>query len=112
MTMAMRRRAAELYRQLPGAFMMALLTAAVTIILAIVISTVVGGDNNQHRLATRCFAHQTTTLIREIVEASDTLRDRVDLDAYPPIDITGVDCSLLFEQPGGHITDTNGRDDE
>ncbi len=85
--------------ELPNALVLALTTAVTTLILAVLLNVVVGGDNRDHRIATRCFAHQTTTLIREIVQSSDTLRDRIDLSDYRPVSIEGLDCESVLEQP-------------
>jgi hypothetical protein len=84
--------------ELPGALLLAILTAVVTLLLLVAISLVVGGDNEQHRLSSRCFANQTTSLIRELILASDALRERIDLSDFPPIDITGIDCDVVFRQ--------------
>lgn len=90
-------RVAAFLAELPGALMLALLTAVVTLILAIVVSAVLGGENQEHRISARCAAHDTIAMIREIVRASDTLSDQIDLSRYPVVDISGIDCSVIYQ---------------
>lgn len=96
--MAMKRRLAGFLAELPGALMLAILTAATTLIMAVLLSAVLGTENAEHRIASRCFAHNTTELIREIVQASETLSETIDLSKYPPIDITGIDCESVYAE--------------
>lgn len=93
----MRRRIRAYLDELPGALLLSLLTATTTIVLALVISIVVGGQNAEHRLASRCFANQTMELIREIVRANENLDAKINLDLYPPISIEGINCEVVFE---------------
>lgn len=93
------RKVRGLFEALPGALFTSVLTGVVTLMLLILVSLVVGGDNAEHRLASRCFANQTTELIREIVEANENLSKRIDLDKYQPISIDGVDCDTVLEHP-------------
>lgn len=78
--------------------MLSVLTAFTTLALAVLLSAVLGTENVQHRIASRCFAHNTTELIREIVATSENLSSQIDLSDYPPISIDGIDCSLIYEQ--------------
>jgi hypothetical protein len=91
----------EVRDEIPEAIALSVLTAIATLALLIIVSSVLGASNEQHRIATRCFANQTTRLIREIVLSSDILRERIDLAHYPLIDVTGLDCATVFEHTDG-----------
>jgi hypothetical protein len=93
----------EVRAEIPEAVMLAVMTAFATLALLVVVSSVLGTANEQHRIASRCFANQTTRLIREIVLSSDTLRERIDLADYPLIDVTGIDCEIVFEHVNGEV---------
>ena len=95
--MAMKRRLAGFLAELPGALMLAILTAATTLIMAVLLSAVLGTENAEHRTASRCFAHNTTALLREIVSESETLSRTIDLSLYPPISIDGIDCRAIYD---------------
>ena len=87
--------------ELPGAFLLSVLTAVVTLLLAILLSAVLGGENEAHRLATRCYNAEIIDLLREVISES-SLADKVDLTQYPAVNTEGIDCSF-FEVP---ISDT------
>lgn len=86
-----------LWHELPQAILLAVLTAVTTLFLVIVVSVVLGGETNEHRQASRCFAHDNMALLREIVLADPDLRKHIDLSRYPIINVDGVDCSALYE---------------
>jgi hypothetical protein len=87
----------ELMAELPQAILLSIMTAVATLALVIVVSAVLGTENAEHRRATACFARDTTILLRQIVLASDDLRDKIDLTNFPVMDLHGIDCQSIYE---------------
>lgn len=87
-------------RELPGALALAILTGVVTLTLAVLLSIATGAERREDRIAQRCFAHQTTELLRQIVETAPSLSGAIDLSEYPVISIEGIDCDPVFEKTG------------
>lgn len=85
--------------ELPGALLLATLTAVVTLLLLVVLSALFGGANEEHRLETRCYNAQVVGLLREIIENAPTLSEAVDLDDFPAVNTEGLDCSFFEEPP-------------
>lgn len=83
--------------ELPGALLLATLTAVVTLLLAIALSTFTGQANRQHQAETRCYNAEVIGMLREVVRNAPSLTD-VDLDRFPPVNTEGLDCSF-FEIP-------------
>lgn len=84
--------------ELPNALVLGFVTAVTTILLAIVLSLVLGGANEDHRLAQRCFAHHTHEMVAAIIAAAPEHFADIDVSEYPEIDITGIDCSKYFSK--------------
>lgn len=98
------------YREeLPNALLLATLTAVVTLILAMLISVVLGGEQRellrravsngeevvQHSAITRCELAYLVELVKVIGEQSPQL----DLEDYPTVNTDGLDCEAVISQP-------------
>lgn len=80
-----------------GSFRIALLTAATTLVLAILLSAVLGAENIRHREATRCHAALIVSMLRDayaVNPAYEQIRD-----VYPAINLEGLDCNAYWTQP-------------
>ena len=74
--------------ELPNALFLGFITAAVTLILAIVLSVLLGGENVAHREASRCQAAYIVEVLEQFAEYHGI--DPADIDR---INIEGLDCS-------------------
>ena len=72
---------------------LAFVTAFVTLGIAVVLSLVFGTSQQQHRDALLCIAAQQRDMLIDIAEGSGILLDQ---EAFPPIDISDLDCSNVF----------------
>lgn len=84
---------AELTSALPLAFT----TAAATLMLAVVLSVVLGGENVRHREANRCQAALIVAMLRDayaVNPAYEAIRDR-----YPEVNLEGIDCTPYVIEP-------------
>jgi hypothetical protein len=88
---------ATLTSELPGAAVVAVMTAGVLLMLAFLLSAVLGSDNADHRIGSRCSQYETIALLREIVLADDALRERIDLTRYLLPSIEGINCQSIYE---------------
>lgn len=98
MTNETRARVGAYLAELPGALRLSVLTAIVTLALAVALSLVLGSENSDHRLELRCFERHTQQLLHEMVLADPALRDAIDLSQYPPINVNGIDCERFLEE--------------
>lgn len=83
--------------ELPNALFLAFTTAAVTLILAVILSSIIGGDNQRHREATRCQAALISDMLRDAYALNpvyEPIRDR-----YPAINTEGIDCHPYLIEP-------------
>jgi hypothetical protein len=90
-------RLALLLRELPSALGLALLTAAVTLILAILLSTIMGAENVRHREANRCQSALIVSMLRDAYSLNpvyEPIRDR-----YPEVNLEGIDCTPYLVEP-------------
>ena len=109
MTYNMRRRLRAYIEELPGALFLAILTAAVTILLALILSAVIGGQQRHllesaaangaevvdHAKVARCESAYIVEMLRAIGQQSPTL----DLSRFAPVDTTGLDCEAILHSP-------------
>lgn len=89
MDKAMRVYFRELGASIPGAALLAVLTASVTLTMAVILSSVTGSYSEKAREANRCRDAQ-------IVEM---LRGDLSEEQYPPINIDGIDCERYIVSP-------------
>lgn len=80
--------------ELPNALMLAFTTAAVTLMLAVVLSLVLGGENHRHREATRCQAAYIVDIMQEIAETAE-----IPLTNNRDINTAGIDCAPYLVEP-------------
>jgi hypothetical protein len=109
MTYNMRRRLRAYIEELPGALFLAILTAAVTILLALILSAVIGGQQRgllesaaangaevvDHAKVARCESAYIVEMLRAIGQQSPTL----DLSRFEPVNTTGLDCEAILRSP-------------
>ena len=91
--MTIRERLAAYVSELPNALFLAFTTAAVTLVLAVILSAVLGGENTAHRIATRCYAAQITNMLHDafrVNAAYDEIRAK-----YPRVNLEGIDCTFI-----------------
>lgn len=95
--------------ELPGALMLAVLTAVTTILLILVLSAVLGAENRalqeqavfngeevvDHAIVARCEMAYIVELLKEIGAQSESL----DLTQYPNINVEGLDCEAVITEP-------------
>lgn len=83
--------------ELPYALVLAFTTAAVTLILAVILSAVLGGENVRHREAARCQAALIVSMLRDayaLNEVYEPIRN-----SYPEINLEGIDCTTYLREP-------------
>ncbi len=77
-------------RELPGALAIATLTAAVTLLLALLLSATLGAESRDRSAATRCYAAQTINMLRSA---------HPELQRYPPVNTEGLKCARYLMTP-------------
>jgi len=78
-----------LLAELPGALFLAVLTAVVTLMLAIVLSYTLGSDQRARLEQSRCYAALSNAMLHDLLD------ERGITNNYPRISFAGVDCSFL-----------------
>ena len=94
---ALQARVREMMAEIPGMLMLAFTTAAVTLMLAVVLSIVLGGENVRHREANRCQAALIVSMLRDayaVNPAYEEIRDR-----HPDVNLEGIDCRPYLVEP-------------
>ena len=95
--MTIRTKVRDYVDELPNLLLIAFTTAAVTLILAVLLSVVLGGENVRHREATRCQNALIVNMLRDayaVNEAYESIRDN-----YPEINLDGIDCTPYLVEP-------------
>lgn len=105
----MRAKMRAYWSELPGALMLAILTAITTIVLLLILSLFVGGQQRDllraaaenggevvdHAKVARCESAYIVEILRKIGDQSPSL----DLSAYPPVNTTGLNCDRILSSP-------------
>ena len=97
MNRAIRARLRAYVAELPNALVLAFTTAAVTLILAIILNMVLGGENVRHREASRCQAALIVSMLRDAYAVNPAYE--VIRDDYPEINLEGLDCTPYLVEP-------------
>jgi hypothetical protein len=79
--------------ELPGTILLAVTTAVVTLMLILVVSVFLGGENSEHRVSSRCVAWLQRELV---VDLADHIDPHFDASKYPALNIDGIDCGVIF----------------
>jgi hypothetical protein len=79
--------------ELPGALLMATLTAIVTLALLLMLSLFLGGEARDLARQTRCYAALSNSILHELLDAHGIE------NGYPRVTPDGVDCSFLLHPP-------------
>ena len=109
MTGEMRARARAYVAELPGALLLSILTATTTIVLALIISLVLGGESRalqeqavangqetvDHAAVSRCELAHVVDILKEIGEQAEGL----DLSKYEELNTDGLDCDAILLEP-------------
>lgn len=109
MTITQRRRIVEIFRGLPSILVLSFVTAVTTIVLAMILSLVIGGENRRlqqqavtnaqeivdHAAVSRCEMAYVVEILKEIGQQAEGL----DLSAYPVINTEGLDCESILKDP-------------
>ena len=83
--------------ELPNALFLAFTTAAVTLLLAVILSAVLGAENQRHREASRCQAALIVNMLRDAYGLNpvyEPIRTR-----YPRVNTDGIDCTQYLLDP-------------
>jgi hypothetical protein len=113
MTRGIATRFAGVWTAVTSTLLLSLLTAATTIILAIVISLVLGAESRRlaeqavfngeevvdHAIVARCEMAHVAEMLRTIGRESTNEDLRESLLSYPPINTDGLDCDAIITQP-------------
>lgn len=83
--------------ELPNALLLAVTTAAVTLILAVLLSVVLGGENVRHREANRCQAALIVSMLRDAYRLNPVYEPISE--RYPNVNTQGIDCTPYLVQP-------------
>lgn len=109
MTYEMRRKLRAYVAELPGALMLAFLTAIVTIVLILILSLVLGGEqrrltsqavqNGQEAIDSAVVARCEIAHLVDIVKEIGVQSSNLDLSRYDNINTEGLDCHAILTQP-------------
>lgn len=100
-------------RELPGAILLAFITGVVTILLAVVLSLVTGGEQRRlfeqsvfngeevvdHAIVSRCEASYVAEMLRTIGRETTNKDLQESLLKFPPINTEGIDCEQIITTP-------------
>lgn len=81
----------------PTMVALSLLTAVVTLILAVALSFVLGAETRSQREATRCYAAATVNMLHDVFDA-DPAHEAIAAE-YPRINTDGLNCRAYFTAP-------------
>lgn len=87
----------EVLSKMPDTLLLAFTTAVVTLILLIILSLVLGGENVRHREAQRCQAALIVNMLRDAYALNpvyEPLRDK-----FPQVNTDGLDCRPYLVEP-------------
>lgn len=89
-------------KEFPSALVLAVMTAIVTLLLAMVLSAIMGGASRKanaeiidHSILARCQFAEVIEILKEIGEQSDS----IDLSQYPQVNTSGIDCTGTLNEP-------------
>lgn len=77
--------------ELPGALLLATLTAVVTMVLLVILSFVLGAETRERAEQQRCYAALSNAMLHDLLDAHGIVND------YPRVNPAGVDCSFIEE---------------
>lgn len=76
---------------------LSLLTAVVTLLLAVALSFVLGAETRSQREATRCYAAATVNMLQDAFEANPVYEGIAE--EYPRINTDGLNCRNYLTAP-------------
>lgn len=88
--------------QASGTLVIAFTTAVMTLVLLVVLSVVLGGENVRHRESSRCQSALIVSMLRDAFRNNPVNQDL--LDRYPEINLDGIDCTPYLTEPLDHNT--------